>query len=90
VLSTISARDRRVCIEPLAPDVDFQRRVIIGREVRMIALDSIVIDADMDAGASVLIPDFLNVAEPVEMPLLGENRIRGRRLCRCGIGRSYC
>ena len=56
-------------------DDDAKAWVVVGDEVGMSEIDADVIDADGDAGAGILVPDFLDVAEVVEMPLLGVERI---------------
>ena len=52
-----------------------QAGIVIGGQVHMGLVHAVVVDADMDAGAADLLPDRLDVADEIEMPLLRVARI---------------
>jgi hypothetical protein len=58
-----------------AIDDNLAAGIVARGEVRVCEVDSIVIDADMNAGSAEFAPDFRDAAETGEMPLLRIKRI---------------
>ena len=65
----------RVAVQLLAVDDHLAVGIVAVVEIGMVVLDAVVIDADRDAGARILVPDRLDVADGLEVPLVGVERI---------------
>ena len=65
----------RVAVELLAVDDDLAVRIVAVVEIGMVVLDAVVIDADRNTGARILVPDRLDVADGLEVPLVDIERI---------------
>ena len=61
-----------VGVEELPAHGDLERVVVGAVEIGVRGLQSVVVDADVHALAGILLPDRLDVAEEVEVPLVGD------------------
>ncbi len=63
--------DRERIDHDVRPVDNMTRGIVIRRQILMVIVDAAAIDADMDTGAAVFIPDAFNIANKSEMPLAG-------------------